>query len=594
MGTTQRARRGVMSGASRGALFTHCAVLVLLPLLAFGLYARALDGPFVIDDWNSIVYNPKVRTPPSLREFLQSNRPLTELSLAVDHHFGGLQPRQYHATNILLHGLNGILVYALLYWTVRRGTIPSTGLSPFRSPSAIASAGALLFVVHPLQTESVAYISSRSELLAACFYLLTVLLYVLAVTTSSRLTRFACVATLPLSTAAALASKEMAATIPVALLLYERCFLAAGAWRRTRDRWLLAALTLLPFGLGVPFFWRTLLVSEGAGLTFASFTPWQYLLSQFGVVLHYLQLALVPVGLNFDYDWPLARSPWALGVVLPFAILTTLAVFAVLRMRRDPIFAFAILWVLLVLAPTSSIIPIADLVAERRMYLPLVGLAFVGSAWAWDLGGWVRARRRLDAAGRGRTYALLVALLAGAFAALTVSRAATWGDAQALYEDGVAKAPHNPRARLNLGVIYLNLDRLDPALSEMREAQRLSLLRVSTHAHRDTVAFLDYNLGVVLSRLGESAEASVHLERVLRRGGRYPELRPGAEEQLRAIRREWRAWPEAKQTQWMVEVARAHLKLGEIEQARHVLVRTLRRDPEQQEAAALLARLSKR
>ena len=123
-----------------------------------------------------------------------------------------------------------------------------------------------------------------------------------------------------------------------------------------------------------------------AGLGFDRFTRWQYLMTQFGVILYYLRLVVLPVGQTFDYDWPLARTPFAPGVLLPLLLLLALVVLRRARAARtQPLVTFAVGWTLLILAPTSSVMPIADLAVERRMYLPLAGLMLLAAAWLRDL-----------------------------------------------------------------------------------------------------------------------------------------------------------------------------------------------------------------
>src|SRR5207253_1220388 len=136
----------------------------------------------------------------------------------------------------------------------------------------------------------------------------------------------------------------------------------------------------------------------------------------------------------------------------------------------QPLATFAVGWTLLILAPTSSVLPIADLAVERRMYLPLAALMLLAAAWLWDL------VQRLPAAWRLRpslTYAGLVAIPLVGFGALTYERAVLWGDPVALHEDGVAKAPGNPRVRLNLGVTYLNLGQQEKAYQTLLVAKTL-------------------------------------------------------------------------------------------------------------------------
>src|SRR5262249_3973806 len=146
-------------------------------------------------------------------------------------------------------------------------------------------------------------------------------------------------------------------------------------------------------------------------------------MTQFGVIVYYLRLVVLPIGQTFDYDWPLARTPFAPGVLIPFALLAALVVVAVRVVRTQPLVTFAVGWTLLILAPTSSILPIADLAVERRMSLPLAGLMLLAAAWLWEL------MQGLFAASKTKrwVYAGVVAGLLLGFGVLTYQRAVLWG-----------------------------------------------------------------------------------------------------------------------------------------------------------------------
>ena len=266
---------------------------------------------------------------------------------------------------------------------------------------------------------------------------------------------------------------------------------------------------------------------SSAGLTFERFGWPAYLMTQFGVILHYLRLVVVPTGLNFDYDWTLQRSFASAAVILPLLFLIALVTVALVRVRQQPVLTFAVLGMLALLAPTSSLLPLADIVVEHRMYLALVGLMFLAATLVWDL-----LRRLGDDVGCRETRSstlLAVALVPLAVLGVTCrARAALWADAIALHEDAAAKAPGNPRVRLNLGVTYMNLQKLPEAEKNLAEAKRLYDLGESVHAFDRIGAFIYYNLGAVQYLRGEVHEAPAQLEKSLEMGGQYLALRPMA------------------------------------------------------------------
>ncbi len=583
--------------------------IAALVLLAVALYARSLDGPFVYDDPNGIVQSQLIRSITPLSRFAAlSTRPLTDLSFALDYAAGQLDPRPFHVTNLLLHVLNGLLVYGLALRTLSLASLSPRYGERYR---AIAWAAAALFVAHPLATETVAYVSSRSEVLVAFFYLLALNCYVTSATTQRRAARIGGGVALFVCSAAALASKEIAVTIPLALFLYDWCFLAGGGWRRVLPRWHLIGLAMVPLAAGgALLIYRayTAKVSFGsyaatAGFSFDRFSQGQYIATQFGVILHYLRLVVLPVGLTFDYDWPLASSLWAPQVLTAFGLLVVLAFLALRGVSTQPLFAFAILWLFVALAPTSSLMPLADLAVERRMYIPLIGLMLLAAASAWDLVNWLCRPRAGSARIELAVFAVLIAIPLGALSALTASRAALWGDAVALHQDGVAKAPRNPRVRLNLGVTYLNGGARDAAYAELREAKRLYELHESVNAFQRIGAFIHYNLGAVLYLKGEHEQATADLLRALELGGQYLALRPMALFLLARIAAHQGDWPNAAaryeaairinqdNADWWVGLAQAQWKSGRLNKARQTLRRALHRFPGNPKAKALLHQL---
>ncbi len=579
--------------------------LATLAVLAAALYQPALHGPFVFDDPNALTQSMLIRSLLPLDRFLIfSTRPLTDFSFALNYAMGGLEPWPYHLTNFALHTVNAWLLYGIAWVTFASAPLVRR-YGAARRP--LAWAAAALFVVHPLASEAVAYVSSRSEVLVGFWILIALGTFIVGATTARRATRRAAAVLLPAATAAGLASKEIAAVIPLVLVLYDWLFLCGGRWQRTRLHGWLIGMSLLPLAVGGAFLLLRAYLSPSpmgdygatAGLGFDRFSGWEYLMTQFGVILYYLRLVVLPVGQTFDYDWPLARTPFALGVVLPFALLTALVILAVRAARTQPLVTFAVGWMLVILAPTSSVMPIADLAVERRMYLPLAGLMLLAAAWLYEL------VQRLPAAWRtrpGLTYAGVVIVPLAAFGVLTAERAALWGDPIALHEDGVAKAPANPRVRLNLGVTYLNLGQQQRAYETLLVAKTLYDRHVSINAFPRIGAFIQYNLGAVLFARGEPDRAEPELQGSLVTGGHYLALRPMAYMLLSRIAAQRGNWQEAAANMqealkyqdnpdWRVDLAHMLRQAGDPTAARTTLQQTLQAYPGQPRAAKLLAQI---
>ena len=395
-----------------GGIGWRVAVIALAVALS---YANSLQGPFVIDDQAAIVQNEQIRVLSRLGDVLLpesespvAGRPLVNLSFALNYAAGGLDVRGYHAVNIALH-----LACALLAFGLIRRTLELERLRRHFDGSAInlAFAAALLWAVHPLNSEVVDYLTQRSESLMAAFYLSTMYAANRALTEPRKR---AWQALAVVSCALGMLCKESMATAPVMVVLYDRVF-AFDSWRdAVRNRLLLyvaLAATCLIF---------VAIILGGARSGVAGFSsgvsPWTYLLNQTMVIAHYLRLSFWPKGLVVFYGWP---APLTFGDVVPYAILIlALIAVTIAALARAPAVGFLGAWFFLTLAPASSVVPVATEVgAERRMYLPLLALVMLTVAGAHAAWKHRPAIRTLDL-----VPMLALVGVAGALAAATVAR----------------------------------------------------------------------------------------------------------------------------------------------------------------------------
>ncbi len=422
---------------------------LLLVLAGAAAYLNTFRVPFLFDDLKWIVSNPTLRKPwppgdvlwPRQPGLNVAGRPVVSLSLALNYAAGGLDPRGYHAVNLLIHLAAGLLLFGIV-----RRTLNEPPEAPWM---ALAAAG--IWLLHPLQTESVTYVIQRTESLMGLLYLLT--LYA-ALRDWKVLAVLAC--------ALGMATKEVMVTAPLAVLLWDRAYRAGSfreAWARRRGLYL---------GLGAT--WGVLAAclaggttTQQAGFGFQEIGPLDYARTQCGVILHYLRLAAWPNPLVFDYfGWPVARD---LKDWLPQGLaLLALLVPTLWALRRNHALGFPAFFFFLALAPTSSVMPIRDLVFEHRLYLPLAGLAVLAV-----LGAKALARR----AGVGGPALGLVLLAAAAgLGAATFLRNRDYRNALAIWYDTLHKRPLNPRARCIAGSLLLRADP-DLSIAFSREAIRL-------------------------------------------------------------------------------------------------------------------------
>ncbi|HYV57107.1 MAG TPA: tetratricopeptide repeat protein [Candidatus Nitrosopolaris sp.] len=448
-----------------------CALLLAAGIAA---YHNSFSGTFHYDDQPNIVDNPGIRSfAAALRDSAPGlrHRPLTRLSLALNYALGGLDVHGYHVFNLLVHLLAGLLLFDLVRRTLLLRTVRSTSDAEARW---LAFAVALLWIVHPLQTESVSYITQRLEAMASLFYL-ACLYGVLRGSHSSR--AFAWYAGAVLVCWLGVATKEVLVTAPLVVLLYDRVFLAPSWETVVRRRWavyagMLVAVAALAYATiaRLPPGWTDMLHERAdfpAGFGFRGVSPWEYLSTQPGVILHYLRLALWPACLSIDYSWPVAGTPGE--VVWPGLAVVTLLVASLVAIVRWPQIGFLCLTFLLLLAPTSSVMPNAFLAVEHRMYLPLAPVIVLGV-----LGVDALARRVLPDVGTRRALEAAALGVVGVGLSLrTIQRNRDYRDEIALWSSTIACLPGNARGHFNLGNSLMGAGRIDEAIAELQRAVEL-------------------------------------------------------------------------------------------------------------------------
>lgn len=481
-------------------------LIVLATLIA---YANSFTGPFIFDDLASIPDNPSIRQLSALGKVLSpppngetvSGRPLLNLSLAINYALAGKNTWDYHATNLVIHIVNALLLWSILRQTFR---FPDQRVQFGDTGAVLALAIALLWALHPLQTESVTYIVQRAESLAAMFYLLT-LYTVIRGTRSARPTLWslAAVAACWLG----MATKETMVTAPVVVLLYDRTFLGGSFGEAFRRRWGLYAGMAASWGLLAELVLHTGLLTRTDEL--APPDRWAYAWSQPGVILHYLRLSLWPHPLCLDYDWPIARTVQSIG--LPILVVMVLLGMTIVGLVRCRAWGFWGAWFFLILAPTSSFVPLRQLAFEHRMYLSLVAVTTLLVVIAYLVGrgmihrGWI-ADRAAMAGGM-----LLLLTTAVMLAYLTSDRNEVYCTELSLWQDTALRAPHNARAHNTLGHILAREGMLREATEHYETALRLQPEYAEAHN----------NLGNALCRLNAIESAIQHYREALRLKPKY-------------------------------------------------------------------------
>ncbi len=356
--------------------------------IAFGIiagmiliaYSNTFTASFHFDDNPSIVENAAIKrvTVDTIEQILVGNRPVVYLSLMLNYSLGGLNVAGYHFFNIAVHIANSIFVYLLLLWTL---TLPVLVAKYRGKAERMALFGALLWAVHPIQTESVTYIITRTELLATFFYLATVLLFIKGATKKNLLYYLAAGVTALL----AAGSKEWAVTLPAVLAVYDFFFLANGSIKAVASRWKAYLLVLLSWAEIYHLMYATFEnTGSNAGIGFnvsttSGITTSTYILTSFNVIWTYIRLLFLPIHQNLDYDYPIARTLFEFPTLLSFIghITVVVVAFWLYRKKGWLLIPFGVAWFYIGLSPVQSIVPIIDMIFEHRVYMPSIGFVIV-------------------------------------------------------------------------------------------------------------------------------------------------------------------------------------------------------------------------
>ncbi len=429
------------------------AALVIVVMLA-AAYANSFCGVFVLDDYFSITTNPTIRTlswsalqPPGGSGLTVEARPILNFSFAVNYAISGTNPWSYHALNLLIHVLAALALFGLV-----RAILERVVFSP---ATEVAGVTALLWGLHPLQTESVTYVVQRTESLMGFFYLGALYCHMRGLAASARSTGWFVGAIV--FSALGMGTKEVMVSAPVLALVVDRVLFAgsfATAWRERR--WYYAGLFgtwLILFALEAGHLERGGTIGREAGIAW-----WQYAFCQARGILHYVRLAIWPSSLVFDYgsDFVTFGQIWFYGIVdLALIALTLIAI------GRGSALGLIGAWFFFILAPTSSVVGgTRQMLAEHRMYLPLLSVVIVVV---------IALYRLLD-----RRWARAVsAVLAGLLLAATVRRNSDYASDLTLYADNFAKRPDNAHSTYNYGYALKEHGRTAEAIAQYRAAIRL-------------------------------------------------------------------------------------------------------------------------
>ena len=461
--------------------------LIILITSGVLIYANTLEGDFIYDDEviaeteeihaNTLSQIPRVLFSEST---VSMDRKVGMLSFAINYYFNGLDPYGYHLVNMFIHLVNGFLLYLLVRLTLKMSMFNNT-IRDRAEP--IALAGSLLWLVHPVQTQAVTYIIQRFTSMAALFFLLSLLFYAYARVVEDR-KRFVFYFLAILSGLLALGTKQISATLPVVILLYEIFFLKGIhiGWNK-KSITAIAGIILIMAGLSYAFLSVESLSSILKKFQDRGLTPWENLLTEARVLVYYVSLLIFPhpSRLRLDYDIVISRGLFnPPTTAISIIILSALFGIALWKAKKNALLSFSILWFFLNLLIESTILPL-DLVYEHRLYVPSMALL------VYTAGSLITVE---DKTFKSPSFVFLIVIVV-LFSYWTRERNYIWQDAVTLWKDNVKKSPNKARVRGNLGMAYIAARDYENALIETQKAIELDPDMMGAYLNLSAI-YMDY------------------------------------------------------------------------------------------------------
>ncbi len=508
-----------------------CFALLIITGCAFVIYSNIYNCPFVFDGAHEIEKNRKIRNLDNYLSYSELIKPraIVYLTFGLNYAFSKLEPFGYHFVNIVIHAINGFMVYFLtlmiLKLTYSQSKDPSrqpagsrigaTSIQPAMYPISLFTA--LIFTAHPLQVQAVTYTVQRCASMAAMFYLGSLFFYLKARVSQKSGSRggaplisvyFVLAAVFGIL---AFLSKANAASLPGVIVLSEYLFVDQRwrTWKKTLP-WFIVVFILWFFFLsyisgvfsgGI----RDIDLLEDVSSHMRETSEvgrWVYLCTQFNVIIHYIRLLVFPVGQSVDPMYPFVRGFFHGYTPLAFLFLVGLIVFGVWNIRRQRIISFCILWFFITLSVESSILPIRDAMFEHRLYLPMYGYAFALSYMGFNL----LSKRRV-------TAIIIFTAIVVALSVTTYFRNKVWENKMTLWSDALAKNPTNFRAYLGLGVPFMEKGMYDKAIRHYSKAMKINPVWALPY----------YNMGVLKESKGKYHEAMKYYSEAVRLRPTYAE-----------------------------------------------------------------------
>ncbi|MBF0479411.1 MAG: tetratricopeptide repeat protein [Candidatus Omnitrophica bacterium] len=416
--------------------------IILLAGAVILFYGNTFTSIFHFDDRLFVVENKNIRNLMDINAIWhsapQNSRFVANFTFAVNYALGQLNVVGYHIVNILIHMINGFLVWWLI--TLLFNTPGLNKHKLFKYKDGIGWVAGMLFIAHPLQTQAVTYICQRYASLATLFYLLTMCWYLKARLSGQKKFFVLCV----VSALLGMFTKEMTMTLPLMVIMTEWMMFEHKKWEWKNT--VLYGLVLFGFFMIIPalmkfnFFWAIFEPKPSSSHNWDMILLEPFVMTQLKVWAILLGKVFVPIHQNVDYDFPLVHNFWQIEVWGSAVILSALLIFAVLYRRKNPLVSYGIMWFFV--AMSIEMVPRIYVIFEHKMYLPFAGLcmAFTG---LWQ-----------DKVEDEKIRMIIMTAVIVILGMLTFQRNAVWKDDISLWSDSVKNSPRKPTPNYNLGCAY--------------------------------------------------------------------------------------------------------------------------------------------
>ncbi len=441
---------------------THLFACLLIVILGTVVYSNSFYAEFQFDDGVHIVRENSFNDLSFYSDFSAwtriNNRPLAYFTLALNRSFSGTEVLSYHVFNLLIHLLTSMVIYFLTLIILAQTSIQNKLTKGKEKLFALLVA--IVFLCHPIQTQAVTYVIQRMTSLAALFYISSIYFYLKArlsfINKKSTIKYISLFALMVISAIASILSKQIAITLPISYLLIEFFFVRNKTGKRFNS-YLIIGLSLISLSF--------IFVLLGGMLPkeTESIGRYEYFVTQMRVIVKYVQLLVLPISQNLDYEFALSGSLLGFDEIFSALVVVSLLTLIFSQYKKFPLISFGIAWFFVTLLVESSFIPIRDVIFEHRLYLPMFGFSVILSMLLFTFFKGLKDRQFIG----------LMAVLMIVYSGLTINRNKVWKTRLSLWEDVVSKSPNKARPHLNLGIAYLHLYKPIPAIQHFTIANKI-------------------------------------------------------------------------------------------------------------------------